>query len=257
MKLCPNCSQVYYDDTLNFCLADGTPLRHQNVSEETVVMGSPLPSQISGKSRQGVNPYVAYFAIGLLALVAGGAIVGLLMSRSSVPSNVPTQQTNVVQTSNSNSASQNIANIPEPVSSRVPEIVRYPDSKPEPVTAEAVRNLLSAWEQAQDGKSFSSYQSCYDPSFVGVKMTKTGRSQTYSYNSWMADRRKMIAGAINLRVDVSNLQIRMEGDTAIAQFDQYYRSLRYSDWGPKEIQVKMTASGPKIIREVLKASYPL
>ncbi len=78
-----------------------------------------------------------------------------------------------------------------------------------------------------------------------------------SYRVWMADRRRMIANAVNLNIDISNLQIRVEGDTAIAEFDQYYRSLRYSDWGPREIRVKMTPSGAKIVHEVLKASYPL
>lgn len=120
-----------------------------------------------------------------------------------------------------------------------------------------MKNLLSAWEQAQEGKSFATYQACYDPSFVGVKVTKSGSSKTYGYSAWMADRRRMIASSVNLNLEMNNLQVRIEGDRAIVQFDQYYRSLRYSDWGPKEIIVKMTPGGAKIVREELKVSYPL
>lgn len=85
MKTCPSCSQVYFDDTLNFCLADGAALKFPNTSDETIVMGLPLPTPISEPSRQGIRHRLAYLAIGLLALVAGGAIVAFLMSRSSAP----------------------------------------------------------------------------------------------------------------------------------------------------------------------------
>lgn len=68
MKRCPKCSQNYSDDSLNFCLADGTALVFPiNNSEETVVMNPlapPLvddsfvlpsnewPTQISGRRQQ-------------------------------------------------------------------------------------------------------------------------------------------------------------------------------------------------------------
>jgi SnoaL-like domain len=124
------------------------------------------------------------------------------------------------------------------------------------LTAES-RNVLNAWVQAQNSRSFSTYQACYDPSFVGVKTVKNGHSKTYNYSSWMADRQRMLAQAVNLSVEMSNLRVRVEGDTAVAEFDQYYRSLKYSDWGPKEIRIKMTPSGPKIVYEILKDSHPL
>jgi hypothetical protein len=207
--------------------------------------------------RQGVNPLFSYLAIALFALVAGGAVVAYLKSDSSVPSNVSMQQKNEPATTAQNNVAPNTVVSKEPASNRNVEVVQYPDSKPQPLTAEVVRTLLSVWERAQENKSFASYQSCYDSSFSGVKTIKNGKIQTYSYNEWIADRRRMIANAVNLNLDISNLQIRVEGNTAIVEFDQYYRSLRYSDWGPKEIRVKMTPSGAKIVYEVLKASYPL
>lgn len=256
MNRCPQCNQTYSNENL-FCLSDGTSLVSDAADVPTVIRPSPFFQQPTPPVKQGVNPLFAYLAIGLFALVAGGAVVAYLKSDSPVPSNVSAQQKNDAPTTASSPIVQNTVTAKEPASNRNTEVVQYSDSKPQPLTAEAVRNLLAAWERAQENKSFSTYQACYDSSFVGVKSTKSGTSQTLNYRVWMADRRRMIANAVNLNVDISNLQIRVEGDTAIAEFDQYYRSLRYSDWGPKEIRIKMTPSGAKIVYEVLKASYPL
>jgi hypothetical protein len=259
MKYCPTCSQGYRDDSLNFCLTDGTALIMSPTydSEPTVVMGASAPPRMTQQpDRRGVSSSLAYVGVGLFALIAGGAIVAFLMSRGPTPSNTPLQQTNVIPV-NASSVSTNTVKNQVPSSNRSPEVVKYPDSSLQPLTADSVKNLMSVWERAQESRSFASYQACYDSSFVGIKKTKSGHSQSYSYSSWMADRRRMIGSAVNLNIDLSNLQVRVDGDTAIVQFDQYYRSLRYSDWGPKEITVRMTPAGPKIVREELKASYPL
>ena len=256
MKRCPNCNQTYSDENI-FCLHDGTQLVFDAPDVPTVIRPSPFSQQPVQPVRQGVNPLFAYLAIALFALVAGGAVVAYLKSDSSTPANVSAQQKNETPTVASSPVVQNTVVAKEPASNRNVEVVQYPDSKPQPLTAEAVRNLLVAWERAQDSRNFATYKACYDSSFVGVKSYNTGSSQTLSYNAWMADRRRMLANAVNLNVDIANLQIRVEGETAIAEFDQYYRSLRYSDWGPKEIRVKMTPSGAKIVYEVLKTSYPL
>lgn len=44
MKICPSCNQTYTDETLNFCLSDGTVLNtvnQDNMSEPTIFMGQP------------------------------------------------------------------------------------------------------------------------------------------------------------------------------------------------------------------------
>lgn len=50
MKLCPTCQRSYADDTLNFCLEDGSPLRSVSVSgrDQTLVLDSsePPPTEI-------------------------------------------------------------------------------------------------------------------------------------------------------------------------------------------------------------------
>lgn len=41
MKVCPVCDQEYSDDSLNFCLNDGSTLEQRNQPPPTVVMDSP------------------------------------------------------------------------------------------------------------------------------------------------------------------------------------------------------------------------
>lgn len=253
MKRCPNCNRVYSDEN-NYCLTDGTALIPDAPEVPTLVASAPFIEQPVPPVRPSVRPWWAYLAIGLLAVLVSGAVVAYVKSIAS-PANAPAQQKNDAPPGASSPAVPNGGVSQEPASKRG-EAVQYPDTKPQQLTADAVRNLLSAWERAQDTRNFATYQACYDASFVGVK-TKGSTSQNYNYSTWMADRRRMIGNAVNLNVDISGLQIRVEGDTATAEFDQYYRSLRYSDWGPKEIRVKMTPSGAKIVYEVLKASYPL
>ncbi|HEV2827979.1 MAG TPA: hypothetical protein VGW76_10290 [Pyrinomonadaceae bacterium] len=107
MKTCPTCYRPYADDTLAFCLDDGTPLSVDN-SEATriipagrIVPGATIPSTSSQPqqprqtySSQAItngprktNPLL-YVIIALLALIAGGGLVALLMfGRSSTVKN--------------------------------------------------------------------------------------------------------------------------------------------------------------------------
>lgn len=83
MKRCPRCNQVYGDDNLNFCLADGAPLSHADTSKATVSISPPLsppspagaPSESTQASRRGVSPVLAYAVVGLLIVLIGGGIV--------------------------------------------------------------------------------------------------------------------------------------------------------------------------------------
>lgn len=79
MKRCPRCNQVYTDDNLNFCLADGASLSPVDATEATVSIPTQFvpspPARTTQASRQGVNPIFAYAGIGLLILLIGGGIV--------------------------------------------------------------------------------------------------------------------------------------------------------------------------------------
>lgn len=99
MKRCSQCNQTYNDD-LNFCLTDGSQLVSLNSfsSEETVIRPAPIFQQPVQTVRHGVSPLFAYAAIGLLALLAGGAVVFWIKSGSTALPDTKNETTNTVST---------------------------------------------------------------------------------------------------------------------------------------------------------------
>ena len=100
MKICPQCQKTYEDDTLNFCLDDGTVLTQaQSVNNEppaTVMMGQPeqtTPNQPFGtqnnafdnspkyqpsKSSGGSKSWIwAIAALAGVIILCGGGFIGL------------------------------------------------------------------------------------------------------------------------------------------------------------------------------------
>ena len=80
MRRCSHCQQVY-DDSLNFCLSDGTSLTSDSdPALETIIISSPVVSHGRQIAKPGVNPMFAYLSIGLVALLIGGGLVLWLKS---------------------------------------------------------------------------------------------------------------------------------------------------------------------------------
>lgn len=77
MKRCLQCNRTYPDDSLKFCLSDGTKLApvFDALEDETVVRAMPFVQHPAQPARQGVSPMFAYLAVGVLALLIGGAVV--------------------------------------------------------------------------------------------------------------------------------------------------------------------------------------
>jgi hypothetical protein len=97
MKTCPNCGTRYTDDTLSFCLSDGTPLGDDEAASAiTVVIGEPntlaRPVATNGTEMTSTAPptswasrtglAVALTALGMLILFGGVAVVGFLIWRN-------------------------------------------------------------------------------------------------------------------------------------------------------------------------------
>lgn len=101
MKQCPTCKRSY-DETLSFCLDDGTPLVSSPNSETTLVMAPPAPEPMATLTapvqRTPTSPTVTnavppasnartgpalYIVIALLALLVGGGLVAMLKSNAS------------------------------------------------------------------------------------------------------------------------------------------------------------------------------
>ncbi len=98
MKRCPQCQQTFSDEN-SYCLFDGTPLIFDAPEELTVIRPSPFVQQPLQPTRQGVSPMFAYLAIGLLALVVGGAVIFWIKSESNVSSTAKNEVPNIISNS--------------------------------------------------------------------------------------------------------------------------------------------------------------
>jgi hypothetical protein len=241
MKACPQCHALYSDD-LQFCLQDGSVLIFRNEGETVVRQVSPL---VAGKEKKGVNPIFAYLTVGLLALIVGGAVVGwiLLSNRRGDNTRQETSSPQGVPPGNTG-----------PKANSSPIVTPSPAPTTPIMTSEAAVDLVRSWESSQDSRNFSAYQGCYDRSFQGVKRTVSGSVSRYNYSLWMKDRQKMLRNAKFMDVRVDKLRVTVEGDIAMLEFDQYFRTTGYADFGPKIMRMHMTGAGAKIIYEELKSA---
>ena len=281
MKKCPNCQQIFSDDN-QFCLNDGTvlyvseagqsPVFQTPDSAPTQFFSPPLPAS-AAKAPADSSKWL-FLIIGVMATALLALGITFFMSRT--PNEKETVKTVLAIESNLTKAnsSEKPNQIADDKSVVAPTLEnKTPNSQGEnsniieseistrqietpPLTAEAVRGLLIRWEKAQDAQNYQAYQTCYGQPFRGVKRADS-ETKVYNYATWLNDRRKILGNAVGLDLEIKNLQIFVKGDTATAEFDQYYRSVKFSDWGPKVIKIKMFPDGAKIVYEELKASYPL
>jgi hypothetical protein len=93
MKQCSQCNRSYDDETVTFCLDDGTRLTtsydpqatlilpQARVTEQSPVVAPPTQLNQPQIVRQGVRPSIVYGLVALLALVIGGGAVALFYER--------------------------------------------------------------------------------------------------------------------------------------------------------------------------------
>ncbi len=90
--------------------------------------------------------------------------------------------------------------------------------KPAPTPAPANNGLeaaIASWAQAWSKRDVNAYLAAYASDFASSGMTRSG---------WEAQRRDRITAPKNIDVQISNLKIDQQGDTASATFRQAYRS---------------------------------
>ena len=84
MKRCPSCKRRYSDDSLNFCLDDGSTLFAEPDSEPTLIaptVAATTPARITSSPSQSSTPSHRWFLLAIIVLLAvmlGGGGVALL-----------------------------------------------------------------------------------------------------------------------------------------------------------------------------------
>jgi len=249
MKRCPQCRQFLNNEDI-FCLNDGAALEMIESSANdtpTQVVSSPF-SKAGTKTTGGTRFYwiISLMALMIVFLLGGVFFLLLRPMATQTAEKSGNRADNTQNAAPAENAALIVSNSAAPAPSSLP-----------PVTTQAVKDLIERWEKAQDAQNFGLYQQCYGQPFLGIKRTKTGRVGQMNYGQWMNDRRQMLSKAVGLDIEIEGLNITIEGDTATAEFEQRYRSVSYSDRGPKILKMKMFSDGIKIVYEDLKASNPL
>lgn len=264
MKNCPTCNRTYSDDTLTYCLADGSllsapydPEATQRLSPSQIGSEAPmtrgrarnaprtrtLPSAQTSAHTEQKTSLLLYIILVLLALMAGGGLVALIKSgnKEVAPITVATNPT------------------PAAIAKEEPRqqatVNQSQTTSASSLTEKGVRDLIDRWTSAQNSRDKAKYQSCYAAKFEGYIRTADG-VKSFKFDKWLENRWQLISKGVS--IEVRNLRIKINSDgTATVEFDQYYRSQSYSDWGPKVMKVEMTPSGERVTYEDLLESHPL
>lgn len=116
------------------------------------------------------------------------------------------------------------------------------------INKEEVTDFINKWASYQSNRQVSDYVSVYDPSFSGIKRTKTGNTYNLNYSQWISDRSTMYQKAKYVTVTCKNLSINiLSGNTAEATFNQIYLSDTYNDEGTKILKLKKNDDGKILI----------
>lgn len=113
-----------------------------------------------------------------------------------------------------------------------------------PAADVSVESAIDAWAQAWRSKNINAYLSAYSPEFVPEGLP--------SKSAWEAQRKKRLSpqqGKISL--EITNVSVTRDGDTAVATFTQKYAAKAYRDEVVKRLQLKLDAASNRwlIVKE--------
>jgi ketosteroid isomerase-like protein len=106
-----------------------------------------------------------------------------------------------------------------------------------------VRSSVYAWCKSWQNRDIDTYMSFYSQNF---------RSKELDYRGWMQKKKRRFHMVGSLRVDISDLGVFVEGETAVARFIQRYQDSKISDVGEKTLSMIYTGGKWKIVAEAWK-----
>ena len=236
MKECPRCGTRYTDDTLRFCLQDGTPLNELGGEAETETVVSakrgtkdtvaPV-TQRGSKSRHGL---VALLAI--LAAVVFLSVVGVALWLG-FHRNEPTENVNnrnqagpspVHPASPSPSPSPSVSPSPTPSTSLSPAFSSSPNASPapqvdKPAIAREVNDTIASWKNDTESLDIDSLMRHYADRVDYYKNSGASRAAI------AADKERAFSrfDSIDMRISDVRVDVADSGDSATAEFDKAWR----------------------------------
>jgi hypothetical protein len=254
MKHCPSCKTNYADDTLQFCLQDGTQLVTLSdapsptvaYSEEETVIRNRLPQQVvpinpdlpppntQPQQNWQTNPIggaqysnfptepkksntlvaVLLTALGML-LIFGVGISAWLYTRREKEIAVNVNTSPTVNRSpNTNSANNQNSNTPTPTLTPTPKPTL--DPKEAKAVTEDVKTVVDAWKDGLENLSLDMHLAQYSDTVDYYKSGRVGIGKV------RADKQRAFEAFDSIDVDISNMKVTPDetGDKATAVFDK-------------------------------------
>lgn len=253
MKFCPKCNTQYADDTLSFCLEDGTPLaaaRQTDVPTEAFAdielvtrvrssghstgprfmeseltrVGSmaSLPTQAPPGSRTALA--VVLTALGMAAFFGVVSVVGYIIylnkDRPIISNMEPNRNGGTPNSFNTNTAPTRTPSASPSSTLRTDIPTPTANPTPPPVDESTVKSEVSkqvyAWKSALESRDLSSYMGNYADTLDYY--TK----QSVSVGTVRADKARAMAKFDAIQVEISNMSVSpgSDGQTATAVFDK-------------------------------------
>lgn len=123
-----------------------------------------------------------------------------------------------------------------------PVVAPVPAAVPEAGGSSEISNALEAWRAAWSKRDVEAYLGFYAPGFVP--------SNEGDRDAWKEKRKEVLARAVDISVEVSDLSVAMPDVThATATFRQTYRSVNYRDVVTKTLQWERVGERWLIVRE--------
>lgn len=244
MKICPSCQNRYTDDTLQFCLQDGTLLvRAENqasADNAEIFVNSNPRERINFNLRDDLTPQVvplpaqtkesnSALIILLTALITillfGGAVAAWLYFQNKNdetvkninPSNSNRRATNANLDANTNAS---IFPLPEDTEKPSPNLKEEPTAPPPDFDPEeerdAVKDTIDSWKSLTESRDIAGYMKNY------ADRVDYYRSSNASREAVRQDKERAFVNYDSIDIDIDNLQITFGpgGNTAIAEFDK-------------------------------------
>lgn len=251
MKVCTKCNAQYTDDSLSFCLDDGTPLaearetdmptvilqdtelltsvRSSGISPDPRFMdsqvtsvgsiGSAQPPPAAKKSNTAL--VVALTAVGMTVLFAVIGVAGYMFllnkDRAANTGRDPNKNSNTPSVLNANSsptATPSATTLPANVPT--PTVNPTPPPFDEPAVKSEVSKQVYGWKSALESRDFSTYMTNY------AETVDYYNNRNASFGTVKADKAKAFAKFTSMSVDISNMSVTVspDGQTATAVFDK-------------------------------------
>lgn len=121
-------------------------------------------------------------------------------------------------------------------------VAATPATKPAAAST-GVESAIASWAQAWSKRDVDAYLAAYASDFAGSGMTRS---------SWEAQRRARVGGPKHIDVQVSDLKVDQQGDTASATFRQAYRSDRLSSTVTKTLELALKNGEWRIVGETTR-----